>query len=145
MSLARTAPRPRDLFFALLAAAAAAHTGFVIVLTWLRPELGISGVAGLFILPFLFIAVGFIPVVFLLTLLRIVLMRFVPAMREGSIALIGVLAVVGILLACAIAWVATGWIADEQISSSVLFGAAVGGVVAGMRLGSEPKKKESLL
>lgn len=143
MALARIAPRPRDLFFALLAAASAAHTGFLVVLTWIRPSLDFSAILGLLFLPFLVIAVGFLPVVALLGVIRIALLRLLPGRLAGTIWLVAILAVGGIAVAVAIAWLATGWIDDAQIVSSLLFGAAVGGVVAGLKLGGELDKEST--
>lgn len=134
MALARIAPRPRDLFFALLAAASAAHTGFLVVLTWMRPGLDFAAILSLLILPFLFIALGFLPVVVLLAALRIALLRLLPGRLSGSLLLVAILSIVGIAVAAAIALLATSGIRDEQIVSSVLFGAAIGGVVAGLKL-----------
>ncbi|HVK38185.1 MAG TPA: hypothetical protein VNA88_06620 [Candidatus Kapabacteria bacterium] len=139
---ARIAPRPRDLFYALLAAAAAAHTGFLVVLTWLRPGLDFGAIVSLMVLPFLLIAVGFLPVIMLLTLLRIALLTLVGAVRARPLLLVAVLSIAGIAIAALTAWLATTWIRDDQIVSSVIFGAAVGGVIAGMKLGGDGRERE---
>lgn len=138
----RIAPRPRDLFFALLAAAAAAHTGFLVVLTWMRPGLDVAAIVSLLVLPFLIIAVGFLPVIMLLTLLRIGLLRLVGGVGSRPLLLVAILSIAGIVIASLTAWLATTWIRDDQIVSSVIFGAAVGGVIAGMKLGGDGGTRE---
>jgi hypothetical protein len=145
MSPAPIAPPPRELFFALLSSGASAHTGFLVVLTWMRPDLGTGAIIGLLILPFLFITLGFVPVILVLALGRIVLARAFARFAVGTLGLVAILSIVGIALACGIAVLTTGWIHDDEIVSSVLFGAAVGGVIAGLKIGSEPKEKRSLL
>ena len=145
MAPARIAPSPRDLFIALLSAASAGHTAFLVILTWRRPELGFGGVISLFLLPFLFILLGFVPVVLLLAILRILMLRVAPALMSRSLVLTAVLAIIGIAISCALAWLATGWIADAEIASAILFGAAIGGVFGALKLGAidEPSATQS--
>lgn len=139
MSTARIAPSPRELFVALFQAAAAAHTAFLVVLTWLRPGLDFGAIVSLLFLPFLFIALGFIPIILLMALVRVGLLTFVSALRERTFLLTLMLCVFGIGVAALTAWLATTWIRDEHIVSSVVFGAAVGGVIAGLKLGGDDK------
>lgn len=139
MSTTRIAPRPRDLFFALLQGAAAAHTAFIVVLTWLRPDLGFGAIVSLMLLPLLAIAAGFLPVVMILALIRVAVVSLAAPILARPLLLTAALAVAGIVVATAVAWFTTMWLPDEEIVSSLLFGAGVGGVVAGMRLG--PRKE----
>ena len=136
MAIGSIAPRPRDLFIALLQSATAAHTAFIVVLTWLRPELGFSGVLSLMILPFLFFALGFLPIILILTLIRVGLLRIAPALRTRSFALTAIIAVLGIAIASVMAWMLSIGLRDDTIVSAVLFGSAVGGVIAGLKLGT---------
>jgi hypothetical protein len=138
MSPARIVPRPRDLVITVLSAAAAAHTAFIIVLSWLRPDIGMSGVASFFVLGFIVIATAFIPIVLAISLLRIVILRYVPGVAPGSLLLMIVLAVAGVAIATGLASLVVELIRnDSEITSSALFGAAVGGVIGGLRLSRE--------
>lgn len=134
MAPAHIAPRPRELFFALLSAAVAAHTAFLVVLTWLRPGLDFGAVVSLMFLPLLFFLLGFVPVIALVALVRIALITLSGGRLLRSLWLVALLALAGVAIAALLAWAAAGWLRDEQIVSSVIFGAAVGGVIAGMKI-----------